>query len=108
MNRDVNAAQSLGQGKRRRGVRAEAKSSEALQAPSVTDLGVRRPKQDKGRTRPNLEDVGTGGASVEDVGSDATTVYSKMTDEDGREYTLLICSCRKCAPSFGQAKLEST
>ena len=95
------------QPRRRRG-RVKAESPETLQPSTVADLGARGPNQDKRRVRPNPQDVGGSSSLAEDGGEDATNVYGKITDEDGREYTLFICSDRECMARAANTEFEST
>ncbi len=63
--------------------------------PQVGQRGVgdyaRRPQKFKSRRRPEREKIG---ANIQiDVVSDGSDAYCEITDDEGREYVLVLCDC---------------
>ncbi len=84
------------------GAGLEAHSPEVLQCRPVSNLNIRRPQERKGRRWPEPDDLG---ANLEDIGlAEGADLYCEMTDDKGREYTLLLCTGRDCLIASGDGQ----
>ena len=86
---------------RRRG-RIKPHAAEGIETSPVLDVRSGGPQEREGGGRPNSENVRL--KWQRDGSPNADDLYSEISDDQGQQYTLILCPCRKCQVRRGHTE----